>query len=49
MSHIAIIPAPHPRSDTSIEALACWRGANVGCAMAEAFRVARQIITDYNR
>lgn len=37
-------PPPHPRSDRSIEALARWRGANVGCAMAEAFRVVRQII-----
>ena len=37
-------PPPHPRSDVSIEALARWRGANVGCAMAEAFRVVRQII-----
>lgn len=37
-------PAPHPRSDVSLEALARWRGATVGCAMAEAFRVVRQIV-----
>lgn len=35
--------APHPRSIGSVEALARWRGATVGCAAAEAFSVIRII------
>jgi len=37
--------APHPRSVSSVEALARWRGATVGCGAAEAFSVVRMIST----
>lgn len=36
-------PPPHPRSTDAIKALACWRGASVGCFAAEAFAVIYQI------
>jgi N-acetylglucosamine malate deacetylase 1 len=36
-------PFPHPRSFEAIEALARWRGASVGCHLAEAFMVVRDI------
>ncbi|MEQ5801954.1 PIG-L deacetylase family protein [Halomonas sp. H10-9-1] len=39
-------PAPHPRSASSVEALARWRGATVGCSAAEAFSVVRMISGD---
>ncbi|MGM0695002.1 MAG: PIG-L deacetylase family protein [Pseudomonadota bacterium] len=39
-------PAPHPRSASSIEALARWRGAIVGCTAAEAFSVIRMVAKD---
>lgn len=42
--HEEMRPSPHPRSTTSIEALARWRGATVGCGAAEAFSVIRQIV-----
>lgn len=35
--------APHPRSASSVEALARWRGATVGCDAAEAFSLVRMI------
>lgn len=35
--------APHPRSASSVEALARWRGATAGCSAAEAFLVVRMI------
>ncbi len=35
---------PHPRSTTSIEALARWRGSTVGCGAAEAFSVIRKVV-----
>lgn len=34
---------PHPRSASSIEALARWRGSTAGCVAAEAFSVVRVI------
>lgn len=40
-------PPPHPRSARSIEALARWRGATVGCIAAEAFSVIRQIVKEF--
>jgi len=41
--HEEMRPAPHPRSASSIEALARWRGATAGCSAAEAFSVVRMI------
>lgn len=41
--HEEMRAAPHPRSRTSIEALARWRGATVGCDAAEGFTVVRII------
>lgn len=41
--HEEMRPAPHPRSASSIEALARWRGATAGCGAAEAFSVVRMI------
>jgi len=37
-------PYPHARSLEAIEALARWRGASMGLAMAEAFIVEREIV-----
>lgn len=37
---------PHPRSLHAVEHLARWRGASAGLAAAEAFVVAREIVTD---
>lgn len=37
-------PFPHPRSAQAIEALARWRGAQVGLTAAEAFIVVREIL-----
>lgn len=34
---------PHPRSAQAVEALARWRGASAGLALAEAFAVVREI------
>ena len=34
---------PHPRSSEAIEALARWRGASAGLALAEAFAVVREV------
>ncbi|SFU02813.1 N-acetylglucosaminyl deacetylase, LmbE family [Pseudovibrio denitrificans] len=34
---------PHPRSIKAVEALATYRGATVGCTLAEAFTVLRQV------
>ena len=39
-------PAPHPRSASSVEALARWRGATVGSVAAEAFSVVRMIVKE---
>jgi LmbE family N-acetylglucosaminyl deacetylase len=38
---------PHPRSRSSVEALARWRGSTVGCVAAEAFTVIRQVIREF--
>ncbi len=35
---------PHPRSSEALEALAMYRGSNIGCAKAEAFMLLREII-----
>jgi LmbE family N-acetylglucosaminyl deacetylase len=37
-------PSPHPRSATSIEALARWRGSLCGLQFAEAFEVQRMAV-----
>ena len=34
---------PHPRSTQAVEALARWRGASAGLALAEAFAVVREV------
>ncbi len=35
---------PHARSIKAVQALAAWRGANIGCEAAEAFMLARCIL-----
>lgn len=35
---------PHPRSMIAIDALNRWRGANVGCGLAEAFMLGRKLV-----
>lgn len=37
-------PWPHPRSLEAVDALARWRGATVGVALAEAFMLGRKLI-----
>lgn len=38
-----MMPAPHPRSETVLRALAQYRGAQAGVAYAEAFSIIRQV------
>lgn len=38
-----MMPAPHPRSETVLRALANFRGAQAGVAYAEAFSIIRQV------
>lgn len=36
--------SPHPRSVKGVESLACWRGATIGVASAEAYYLGRHIL-----
>jgi len=39
---------PHSRSLKAVECLAKWRGASVGCKMAESFLLIRELRVDYD-